>query len=480
MNYVAIFALACLFICGIHCDGDVLVLDHLNFDQTITENPVILVEFYAPWCGHCKHLEPEYQKAATMLKEKEVPVKLAKVDANAEENAELRTRFQIQGFPTIKLFRDGAISDYQGERNADAIASFMKKQSQPPSTPLTSVDHATAFKDSDKVVVIGFFDNKDSAEYNTFTQVSKQLRDAYTFAEVVGDAAINKALGVEKTPTVVLFKKFDEGRNGLESFDNLAAFIQTHSVPLIDEIGPHNFKLYVESGLPLAYLFVDLTQEGQKDENLAHVHALATETKGKLNWVIIDWSKYAKHSERLGLSGKVVPSLAIEHVTEGFHYVFDETAPISKEGVTNWVRDFLDGKIQPTIKSEEVPASNDGPVKIVVANNFNDIVNDATKDVLLEFYAPWCGHCKKLAPIYDELGTALKTSNPNVVIAKVDATANDINPKFAVKGFPTIKFFPANNKAQPIDYEGDRSLSDMNTFVQTHTTFGSATGKDEL
>jgi len=53
------------------------------------------------------------------------------------------------------------------------------------------------------------------------------------------------------------------------------------------------------------------------------------------------------------------------------------------------------------MKSEEIPADNSAPVKIVVGKNFNKIVIDNEDDVLIEFYAPWCGHCKKLSPIWD-------------------------------------------------------------------------------
>ena len=58
------------------------------------------------------------------------------------------------------------------------------------------------------------------------------------------------------------------------------------------------------------------------------------------------------------------------------------------------MQDFVDGKVQPSVKSEPIPEKQDGPVVVIVAHNYNDIVMDETKDVLVEFYAPWCGHCK--------------------------------------------------------------------------------------
>ena len=78
-----------------------------------------------------------------------------------------------------------------------------------------------------------------------------------------------------------------------------------------------------------------------------------------------------------------------------------------------------------------MPDNSAAGVKVAVAKNFEELVTKSEKDVLVEFYAPWCGHCKKLTPIYDELGE--KMAEENVEIVKMDATANDVPPEFDVK-----------------------------------------------
>lgn len=119
-------------------------------------------------------------------------------------------------------------------------------------------------------------------------------------------------------------------------------------------------------------------------------------------------------------------------------------------------------------------------MKVVVGKTFDDIVMDSQKDVLIEFYAPWCGHCKKIEPEYLALGKKYK-GEKNLVIAKMDATANDVPyDSYKVEGFPTIYFAPSNSKQNPVKLEGgDRTVEGLSKFVEKHATKLSQK-KDEL
>ncbi|CAI5515449.1 unnamed protein product [Closterium sp. Naga37s-1] len=126
--------------------------------------------------------------------------------------------------------------------------------------------------------------------------------------------------------------------------------------------------------------------------------------------------------------------------------------------------EFVNEKIRTHVKIA-------APVSHVLAldpSNFDKVVLDTSKHALVEFYAPWCGHCKSLAPTYDKLGAVFK-ADKNVVIAKVDADSHrSLGEKYGVSGFPTIKWFPAGNKDGE-DYNEGRDLADFVKFINEKT-----------
>jgi len=91
------------------------------------------------------------------------------------------------------------------------------------------------------------------------------------------------------------------------------------------------------------------------------------------------------------------------------------------------------------------------------------------KDVLIEFYAPWCGHCKELAPKYEAVASKLAHMK-DLVIAKMDSTENEAEG-VAIEGFPTLKFYKKGQKDTPIDFDGDRTEKGILKFLKKNVSF---------
>ncbi|PNS18928.1 Protein disulfide-isomerase tigA [Sphaceloma murrayae] len=105
----------------------------------------------------------------------------------------------------------------------------------------------------------------------------------------------------------------------------------------------------------------------------------------------------------------------------------------------------------------------------LIPKNFDSIVLESGKPALVEFFAPWCGHCKNLAPVYDELAGAFEHVKDKVTIAKVDADAHrDLGQRFGVQGFPTLKWFDGKSK-EPMDYNSGRDLESLRAFIEDKT-----------
>jgi len=441
--------------------SDVVQLKKDDFEAFVKENSLVLAEFFAPWCGHCKALAPEYEEAATTLKEKDI--KLVKVDCT--EEAELCQSYGVEGYPTLKIFRGPEnITPYSGQRKAAAITSYMIKQSLP-AVSILNADTLEDFKTADKVVLVAYVDASDKSSNEIYSAIAEKFRDNYLFG-ATNDAALAEAEGVA-APAIVLYKQFDEGKAVFsEKFDEdaIVSFTKTASTPLVGEVGPDTYSDYMSAGLPLAYIFAE-TPEERKELGDA-LKPIAEKYRGKVNFATIDAKNFGAHAGNLNLPTDKFPSFAIQETVKNQKFPFDIEKEINPETIGSFVGEFVAGKIEPSLKSEPIPETQEGSVTVVVGKNYEEVVLDDSKDVLIEFYAPWCGHCKALAPEYEDLAALYANSEwkDKVVIAKVDATANDVPDE--IRGFPTIKLYPAGSKGEPVTYNGSRTVEDLINFVK--------------
>merc|ERR1712071_510625 len=231
-NIVCLLAVASLALgAEVAKDEGVSVLTVDNFDEVIEGNEFVLVEFYAPWCGHCKALAPEYAKAAGMLAEKESKIVLGKLDAT-EEGATAE-KFEVRGYPTLKFFKNGKAMEYGGGRTADTIVSWVEKKTGPPAKTLASLEEAKAFVDGKSVAIIGFFKDETTDAAKGFLAAAGMMDD-FQFG-ITGDDAIAAEYGVEGE-AVVLLKDFDDGKAVLSegiTEESVGVFISSESLPLV-------------------------------------------------------------------------------------------------------------------------------------------------------------------------------------------------------------------------------------------------------
>lgn len=459
-------------------DEGVLVLTTDNFAAAKDEFKFLLVEFYAPWCGHCKALAPEYVKAAASLKEEGSEIKLAKVDAT--EEPKLAEEYGVRGYPTIKFFKSGTAVEYGGGRQGPDIVNWLKKKTGPPAVEVTEVDAAKAMIEKDEVVVFGFFKSQDSADAKAFLEVAMGMDDI-PFG-ITNSEAVFSAYEVEKDG-VVLFKKFDEGRNNL--FEGLTAesikeFIAGNSLPTVIEFTQESAQK-IFGGEVKNHLLLFISKEDEKFAKTQEEYtAAAKDFKGKVLFIYIniDDDDNQRILEFFGMKPEECPSYRYISLGEDMTKYKPESEGLTTEEFKTFVQGVIDGKIDPHLMSEDVPEDWDSaPVKILVGKNFNEVAKDENKAVLVEFYAPWCGHCKQLAPIYDELGEKFK-DQADVVIAKMDSTANEVKD-VKVHSFPTIKYF-AKGTNEVVDYSGERTLEAMAKFIESGGKDGGSEESEEV
>lgn len=354
-------------------------------------------------------------------------------------------------------------------------------------------------EDETEPAVIGFFnDDTNKADVEVFEEVANANRYNIRFAYSVEDD-VREAMKIKGgcavyvyTPPRFFHEKYDKKRARYpgKSLDSasLTKFVMKKGLPLVGQKTWKSQERYDAASLPIVTLFtkVDLEKNPKGYDYYANrLRRVAQDFVGKLVFNIGDKEDFSYILDDYDLELPEKKDIGVGIKDGNKHYKM--TQSFSVDNLRAFVQDVVDGKLTPKIKEEpdyssmgeEDEDEDDGSESAVVTvteDNFDEVVKDSSKDVMIEFYAPWCGHCKQLKPAYKKLAAKFEGVD-SVTIAAMDASEASPPDGFDVQGFPTIMFVPAKEGATPIPYEDARDLDSMVDFVKANAAVSI---KDEL
>ncbi|POS78513.1 protein disulfide-isomerase [Diaporthe helianthi] len=448
-----------------------------TFRDFIKENGVVMAEFYAPWCRHCQTFAPKYEAAAKTLREQNIDVKLAKIDC--QRFSTFCQDYMITAFPTLKIFKEGRelYHEYDGPRRSSAIVDFVKKQVLATVNTLSTKALHDGFLDKEKeeIVLIGYFDKDDSVAKGALLAAAEKLHEDFPIG-MTNNPEAAAAAGVS-FPSIVMYEPNGEGKEvykgDIEDIEAIKTFAKATYTPLIGELDYSTWRNYVSgSNGPTAFIFsrTDDDRRAIMDE----LRPLAKKLKGRLAFATAETPDFGGFAGYLHLANgaeKDFPAFAIYDGIKRVKHPYTTQGSIkdlSAGNIGRFADDFLAGRLKPVVKSEPIPSTQTGPVTTVVADSFENVVLDHSKDVLLYYFREDCPYCKALAPVYDALAKTYGSSN--VVIAKMDIMKNDLPED--VPYVPWVRLYRADDKSNPISYEGQRTHSDLVRFIKENAHHG--------
>jgi len=464
-------------------DKGVMVLNKDNFQHVLDNNKLVIVDFYAPWCKHCQKLELEYATAAWMISESRQEgekTKFAKVDAI--EQTELAAQFEITRYPTLLLFKNGVVKPFTGGTNADSIFHWVSKKSGDPAKLIKTKEDFNELVTKPQVAVLGFFRDLESKDAQSYLEAADE--NMIIPFGITSSSNLFSLFQVLSDSEIILLKKFDEGLarlSGEITAEGVTDFVNKKSQPLLVEFKQETAKKIFQDlqTSPCLILFFSSSNNGNTEAHIETVKTVAKDYVGDIKCVSVDTDveENKRMMESLGVTEKELPAVRLTSHAEDLVKYKPDSKEITGANLRSFVNAFKAGELKPAINKQDLPEDWDkNPVKILVASNFDEFVSDTSKNVFVKFFAPWCGHCKTVAPVWDQLGEEFQDVE-NVAIAQLDLTANQLDT-LQVKGFPTFKLYKAGDNTE-LDFTGPRNLEAFSSFLRQNMG-GVNTDKEEL
>jgi len=310
-----------------------------------------------------------------------------------------------------------------------------------------------------------YWGEEDHALFAVFKDIANS-DETYQFFNAPGDCAATHGA---KHTGVSIFRNFDNSPihfDGEHTFAALNQWMEAASIPMLVTFSEDYIEPIFGKGKDALILF---TNDDSAAYNQVYQQA-AEQLNGQIIFVRSGTEDGIQQrlAEFIGVTAADAPTIRLLSPGEDMKkFVFPGSLDtVSVHAIKNYLDEYKSGALRPHLKSEP-EATEVTPETILVGTNFERIVNDPSKDVLVKYYAPWCGHCKALAPVWAELAEHVAEID-DLVIAKFDATANEVDG-LAIKGYPTLKFYPKDNK-DGVEYDADRDLEAFKEWLMVNSS----------
>jgi len=268
-------------------------------------------------------------------------------------------------------------------------------------------------------------------------------------------------------PAVWVFKPFtNEDKGALQESDDtpftfaaLTSFIENQAFPLLSELTPENYKLYIGRGRPVVYLFVDKAAAVTKDV-LASVRTVAKEFRDKFTFTFLDGLQFGSYAQQYGIRHAPPALLVKEKIdqqrlgqTMETLFVYPQAEPFAPDNLRTFFAGVVEGTVTPSKKSAEPVNGEGGIIKTVVNSQWDGAVLNAGRDVVLILTAPYCSQCVVAMPKIETAAERLSFKT-DLVWYKFDIAENDFGnyPPADIKNLPALVLYPAASKSTPLVY----------------------------
>lgn len=457
----------------------VIELNNDNTQRAIDGNEYVLVLGYAPWCVRSAELMPRFAEAATTLKELGSSLLLAKVDA--DRFPKVASNLGIKGYPTLLLFVNGTSQPYTGGFSSEEIVIWARKKTGVPVIRISSVTEANQFLKKHSMFVVGLFEKFEGPHYEEFVKAATSDNEIQFVETSTNEIAIILFPDVKPTNLFLGLVKSEPERYTVfeDAFieDKILQFLDTHKFPLVSILTELNSaRIYSSTGKLQVYIFA---KADDFKKLLEPFQDAARKFKSKLMFVLVDIKEENLAKPFLTLFGLEESE---DIIVAAFDYKISSKYLLESDPTPTKIEEFCLGLVQGTLspyyKSQPIPDNKDADILAIVGKTFDNLVLISPKNILLEVYTPWCFNCETTSKHIEKLAKHFKGLE-SLIFARMDASANE-HPKFQVDDFPTLLFYPADNKSYPIKLPTKSSLKELAILINKNVKAQHQIPKDEL